>query len=189
MRMQRIGLLIAMAAITLLGACGGSGAASDDSSDTLPPTSTDWPTPTDSPTATPTAPPLLCAYPSGTAPTMIYPAQGATNVPDDLQDVEVVDAAGSYPVWLPASGNYYYADLFTHPATGVTESNFHGPQSTGFQVDPTTATRITLNSGSFTAGGQIVAHTHYYVYLEYSYQDGSSNQCYANGPIGDFTTQ
>ncbi len=119
---------------------------------------------------------------------MIYPAEGATNVPDS-SEIEVADAANSLQTWLPASGNFYYAYLFTHPATQVDESNFNGPQSTGFtQYGPMT-NLIELNSGPFYTGGPIMPHTHYYVYLEYSYQDGSGNQCYANGPIGDFTTQ
>jgi hypothetical protein len=119
---------------------------------------------------------------------MIFPAQGATNVPDNLQ-VQVSDQASSLLTWLPNNGNYYYADLLTYTTPVVTESNFNGPQSSGFTLASNNGTTIQLQSGPFNQGTPVAPQTHYYVYLEYAYEDGTGNQCYAHGSIGDFTTQ
>jgi hypothetical protein len=187
--MRWIGLLLATGAALALTACAGAGGG-DGNDDSFDPASF----PTVTPTATPTAPPQLCAFPSGVMPTMVYPASGDLNVPDDVPYIEVQDNANAYYTWLPGNGNYYYADLFTHPATQVTESNFHGPQSSGFTLVSTSygtiygTNTMLLSSGGF-GGGAIAPHTQYFVYLEYYYGDGSGNSCYANGPIGSFTTQ
>jgi hypothetical protein len=98
-----------------------------------------------------------------------------------------VDAgkASSLSKWLPKN-NAYYAALFTHPATQVTYNNFFGPESGSFTLQSNNGTTIVLSADDF---GNTLPQTHYYLYLLYVYYDGSGNQCYANGPIGDFTTQ
>jgi hypothetical protein len=167
MRKRQIALLLAIAAGIALSACGGAMCV---------------------PAASPTAPPQQCVYPSGVAPAMVYPAEGTINVPDNLQ-VVVSDRASSLSAWLPNSGNSYYADPLTQPWPFETESIFNGPQSVGFTLQSNNGSTIELSSGPFTGGGTVTSRTHYYVYLEYAYNNDSGNQCYANGPIGDFTTQ
>jgi hypothetical protein len=115
---------------------------------------------------------------------MVYPTEGATNVPDNVQ-VLVSDKASSLSKWLPKN-NAYYAALFTHQATQVTYNNFFGPESGSFTLQSNNGTTIVLSADDF---GNTLPQTHYYLYLLYVYYDGSGNQCYANGPIGDFTTQ
>lgn len=176
-----------------LAACGGTttGWTYDANDDTWIP-----PPPTPSP-----EPVTFCAYPSGVKPQLIYPIPGSTGVSDsfNVRGIVVADrSAANYDT----STSYYMAWLgpestdsaFESEVTPVILSTFY--QIPAAQVPQPAAAPIfsaPVYEASSTPNAGLIypiePHEHYFVYLQRMWSDLSSNQCYAVGPIGDFTTQ